>query len=196
MAFLAVTLLGVAFLAVAFLAVAFRAVAFRGVAFFAVAFFGVAFFAAARFDGAVRFAGAAFFAAFAMLAARLPGVFAAVAPVARRVAVATFFAAAVPFPGAFFAPVAFRAAAGLVVVRVLPPRPSARRLGWLLVDRIGPARRASAISAPPRPAVALDRVDVGDGSSARPDWPGRRPGQRPPPCRSGRGSCLPSVRAP
>ncbi|MBE1488347.1 hypothetical protein [Plantactinospora soyae] len=89
----------------------------------------VAFFAVTRFDGAVRFAGVAFFAAFAVVVARFLGVFAAVAPVARRVAVATFFAAAVPLPGAFFAPVTLRAAAGLVAVRVLPPRPSARRLG-------------------------------------------------------------------
>ncbi|WP_203862970.1 hypothetical protein [Plantactinospora mayteni] len=172
-----------ALFAVAFLGVAFRAVVFLAVAFSAVAFLAVAFFAGARFDGTVRLAGAAFFAAFAAVAGRFFGVFAAVAPVARRVAVATFFALVALFAGAFFAPVALRAAAGLVGVRLLPPRPCAGRLGSVTVDRIGPARRALATSAPPRPAAFLDRSPERRGAVIRATVaPERRIVRRAGPC--------------
>ncbi|MFD0972944.1 hypothetical protein [Plantactinospora endophytica] len=192
--------------AVRFRAVAFGAVRFRVVAVVAVRFVAVAFFAGTRFDGAVRLAGAAFFVAFAAVPGRFVGLFAAVAPVARRVAVATFFAAVVRLAGAFFAPVALRAAAGRVAVRVLPPRPCAGRRGSLTVDRIGPARRASATSTPPRPAGSTDRSDTAapPRPGARP-WPGARPKRVAGPERgrrtflvrsvsAARGSCLPLAR--
>ncbi|WP_460916359.1 hypothetical protein [Plantactinospora veratri] len=175
--FFAVVRCAVLVLAGAFFATAFFATAFFATAFRAAVFFAAVFVAGTRFDGAVRLAErVASSAARAVRGGRFFGVFAAVAPVARRVAVATFFARAVLLPGAFFAPVALRAAAGLVGVRLLPPRPCAGRLGSATVDRVGPARRELATSAPPRPAALLD---AGTGTTPRAPPCSAAPRRRP-----------------
>lgn len=104
-----------------------------GAAFFAT---GTRFAPGVRFDGGVRLAaGAGAAPRFTPDVAAFFGVFAAVAPVARLVAVATFLARAARPPGDFLAPVAFRAAAGRVAVRVAPPRPPPRPVCVLRPDR-------------------------------------------------------------
>ncbi|SCL55995.1 hypothetical protein GA0070604_3320 [Micromonospora eburnea] len=178
--------------AAAFFAVALRAVPFRAVAFFAVARVAGAFFAAALVAGAF-FAVVAFFAAVALAVGRRlgvavvaavsfffaaravvgvglpPGVLAAVAPVARLVAVATFFAAALFGIGAFRAPVAFRALLGLVTAWAIAP-PSLLRRGpgrwWVPSGDVGPTGPRGARVFPPRPGSntarppLLDRLRV------------------------------------
>ncbi|TDB76703.1 hypothetical protein [Micromonospora sp. KC723] len=104
-----------------------------------VAFFAGVFFAGARVAGAfLARAGVAVAATSFFRAARAvvvvgfsPGDLAALAPVARLVAVAVFFAAAARFVGALRAPVAFRAPVGRLPAAVA-------------------FRRASAIVVPPR----------------------------------------------
>lgn len=144
--FFATVFFGAAFLAMVFFAVLFLtaacfAVDLAAVVFFAAVRFAVAFLAAvdlavvvffavvdlavvAFFAGAVlalfrTVVGAVLLAVRAVVAFFRAGVLAAVAPVARLVTVAAFFAAVDRFIGAFLAPVVFRAPVGLAAGRVV-----------------------------------------------------------------------------
>ncbi|GHJ53788.1 hypothetical protein Nm8I071_30950 [Nonomuraea sp. TT08I-71] len=153
-AFLATAFLAGAFFATAFLAGAFLAAAFVAGAFFAavVAFFAATAVAVGFRVGVAVVAEVAFFRATrAVVGVGFPpGVLAAVAPVARLVAVATFFAAALFGIGALRAPVAFLALLGLVAAwAIVPPRGPPRPDGCVRRRRAGrPARRACLPGAP------------------------------------------------
>ncbi len=181
----------------AFFAVAFRAVPFFVGAFFAAARVAGAFFAAALVAGAF-FAVVAFFAAAALAVGRRvgvavvaavsffvatravvavglpPGVLAAVAPVARLVAVATFFAAALFGIGAFRAPVAFRALLGLVAAwAIAPPSRSAAARTGAPPGNVGPTGPRGARVFPAAPLVK-HRVRPGPARPADPGAEHRR----------------------
>jgi hypothetical protein len=156
-ALLAGAFAAVAFFVVAFVAGAFLAVAFVAGAFFAavVVFFAATAFAVGRRVGVAVVAEVSFFRATRAVVAVgfCPGALAAVVPVARLVAVATFFAAALFGIGALRAPVAFLALLGLVAAWAIvpprgPPRPG-RVVGRVRRRRAGrPARRACLPTAP------------------------------------------------
>ncbi|RKN15775.1 hypothetical protein D7147_25285 [Micromonospora musae] len=97
----------------AFFAAFFAAARVAG-AFFGGAFFAVAAFAVGRRVGVAVVAEVLFFRATraVVVVGFAPGDLAALAPVARFVAAVAFFAAALRFIGAFFAPVALRAPVG------------------------------------------------------------------------------------
>ncbi|MDG4797611.1 hypothetical protein [Micromonospora sp. WMMD1082] len=116
--------------------VAFAAGAFFAAAFFAGAFFAAVALAVGRRVGVVVAETAFLRATRALVGVGFPpGVFAAVAPVARFAAVATFFAATLPGGGALPAPVCFldRAACAIVAPREsavgdgLPGAPAVKR---------------------------------------------------------------------
>lgn len=164
----AVPLIVAAFFAGAFFAVArvvgtFFAAALVAGAFFAVvAFAVVAFFAAValavgRRVGVAVVAAVSFFrAARAVVEVGLPpGVLAAVAAVARLVAVATFFAAALFGIGVLRAPVAFLALLGLVAAwAIAPPRgPPRPDRWWAPSGYVGPTRPARRACLPRAPLL-------------------------------------------
>ncbi|PWU49588.1 hypothetical protein DLJ46_09110 [Micromonospora globispora] len=153
----------------AFLVAAFVAGAFFAGALVAGALVVGAFFAAAVRPVGVRVgvavAAVSFFRAVrAVVAVGLPpGVFAALAPVARFVAAATFFAATFCCIGAFFAPTAFRALPFVASPMSLPSA-TRRRAGDLQV----PAGGAGVFPPPRQPNSIGDERGGRAPSGARP----------------------------
>ncbi|WP_204035051.1 hypothetical protein [Micromonospora qiuiae] len=140
-AFLAVAFVGAAFAVVAFTVVAFAAVAFAVGRRVGEAVADTAFLRAVRADVGVGFP---------------PGDFAAVAPVARFVAVATFFAATLAGGGALRAPVCFRARPACAIL-------APRDLAWRTVfPTSGRSNTTTDSGSWPRVSASRRRPRVGD----------------------------------